>query len=154
MSNLNFETHDESEDIFFLNLDEPLADEEPSNSALGETMLNLNEAHDEVDLSFSFQDKSEEQSEIDAQQDLINQVLKDIKAAEIGLGLEEANDQAIQMRKMFEQKQIEFLSGKVVQKDIIDEGNIIARIGDTITPDLIQEAKAQGRLIELIMNCK
>ncbi|NLM14002.1 MAG: hypothetical protein GX209_09690 [Epulopiscium sp.] len=135
MSNLNFKTNDESEDIFILNLDEQLTNEETG-------------------LSFGFQDKTEEQFEIDAQQDLINQVLKDIKAAEAGIGLEEASDQAKQMRQKFEQKQIEFLSGKVVQKDIVEDGDMIARIGDTITPHLIKNAREHGRLIELIMNCK
>ena len=135
MSNLNFKTNDESEDIFILNLDEQLTNEETG-------------------LSFGFQDKTEEQFEIDAQQDLINQVLKDIKAAESGLGVNEADDQAKQIRKSFEQKQIEFLSGKVVLKDIVEDGNVIVRIGDTITPDKIKIAREHGRLIELIMNCK
>lgn len=135
MGNLNFKVHDESEDAFFLNLDEPLENEGS-------------------ELSFSFEDKNNEQLEVDAHQDLINQILKDIKAAESGLGVNEADDQAKQIRKSFEQKQIEFLSGKVVLKDIVEDGNVIVRIGDTITPDKIKIAREHGRLIELIMNCK
>ena len=56
---------------------------------------------------------------------------------------------------IFEQKQIEFLTGKTITKDIItDTGKVIAKTGDLINVDTIEKAKKNGKLIDVIMNCR
>ncbi|NTV88794.1 MAG: hypothetical protein HGA22_00285 [Clostridiales bacterium] len=54
---------------------------------------------------------------------------------------------------LFEQRQRQYLNGRTVTKTISDsEGNIIISEGMTIDDDVIDEAKAKGKLIELVMN--
>lgn len=56
---------------------------------------------------------------------------------------------------LFEQKQRQYLKGRRAAKTITDSyGNIIISEGMEITDDIIDEAKAKGKLVELIMNNK
>ncbi|NLU52487.1 MAG: hypothetical protein GXX10_06455 [Clostridiaceae bacterium] len=55
--------------------------------------------------------------------------------------------------ELFEQRQRQHLLGKRVTKTISDSaGRIIAHEGDTITDQIIDDAKKSGKLIELVMN--
>lgn len=54
---------------------------------------------------------------------------------------------------LFEQRQKEYLNGKRVTKTIVsDSGTVIIRQGETITDEVIEVSKQNGKLIELIMN--
>ena len=53
----------------------------------------------------------------------------------------------------FEQRQRQYLVGKKVTKTIYtSDGRVIINNGDIITEQLINEVKANGKLIELVMN--
>jgi uncharacterized protein YrrD len=63
---------------------------------------------------------------------------------------DEAGDNA---SVLFEQRQRQYLKGRYATKAIIDSlGNIIVDEGMQIDDDIIDEAKAKGKLIELVMN--
>ena len=84
---------------------------------------------------------------------MIDRVLKDFQNAQAGFSQEEPEED--KKNEAFEQKQMEFLTGKIVLKDIVGNGGIlIAKTGSLINADMIKAAKEQGKLIELIMNCK
>jgi len=54
---------------------------------------------------------------------------------------------------LFEQRQKEYLTGRRVTKTIIsNSGEVIIRQGETITNEVIELSKQNGKLIELIMN--
>lgn len=56
---------------------------------------------------------------------------------------------------LFEQKQRQYLNGRRATKTITDNfGNVIISEGMVITDEIIDEAKAKGKLIELVMNNK
>lgn len=145
------EENEKDKSLFYIDMDEEMINNKSSDDSMDEEVLNFKDSNVEMDFSFNFQEEDQE----DEQQDLINQVLKDIKAAESGFGSEEVKEQENQFSSLFEQKQIEFLSGKVILKDILKEdGNMVAKSGEFITPKLIKRAKNQGKLISVIMNCK
>lgn len=57
--------------------------------------------------------------------------------------------------QLFEQKQRQYLNGRRVTKNVVDNfGNIIVAEGTIITDQIIDEVKAKGKLIELVMNNK
>lgn len=163
MGILNFQEEESNEDVLYNNQDEEIINQASTDNSLEKSNLGFEAGNLGIDFSFNFQEEEEEgaledsvgyTSEEDAQQDLINQVLKDIKAAETGFGVEETDNQEKEITRLFEQKQNEFLSGKVVLKDIINaDGDTVVKIGNIITPDIIRKAKSQRKLIELIMNC-
>ncbi len=54
---------------------------------------------------------------------------------------------------LFEQRQRQYLNGRTVTKTIMDgDGNVIISEGMLIEDSVIDEAKAKGKLIELVMN--
>jgi hypothetical protein len=56
---------------------------------------------------------------------------------------------------MFEDRQKQFLNGRIATKTVVDnDGTTIISQDEKITEDIIETAKAKGKLIELIMNNK
>jgi hypothetical protein len=54
---------------------------------------------------------------------------------------------------LFEQRQRQYLNGRYATKTITDNfGNVIVSEGMQINDRIIDEAKAQGKLVELVMN--
>ncbi len=57
------------------------------------------------------------------------------------------------LSEIFERRQIKYMLGKKVSKDIIsDGGSIVVNQGETITEETIQAAKSSGKFLELSMN--
>ncbi len=62
-------------------------------------------------------------------------------------------EQNLSAAELFEQRQRQYLVGKNVTKAIYNNsGGIIINSGETITEQIIDEVKANGKLIELVMN--
>jgi hypothetical protein len=84
--------------------------------------------------------------------------------AAAGLGLEIATQPAeeekpvqephnLSAAELFEQRQRQYLVGKKVTKTIYNSsGGIIVNSGEIITEKIIDDVKANGKLIELVMN--
>ena len=69
--------------------------------------------------------------------------------------LQDDNETQMEENNEFDQQQKEFLLNKTVLKDIISEdGQTIAKKGNTINEKIIKNAKSKGKLIEIIMNSK
>lgn len=65
----------------------------------------------------------------------------------------DTSDSTSDAAKLFEQKQRQYLNGKIATKTIKDnQGNIIVSEGMVINDQIIDEAKRNGKLIELVMN--
>ncbi len=104
-----------------------------------------------LDMDFAFSLKEEDEEKM--QQELINKVLRSMDSEE---STSKASDSATEEfhPNAFEQKQIQYLSGKILTKDIQIEDELLGKMGTMITPALIHDCKKKGKLIELIMNCK
>ena len=64
-----------------------------------------------------------------------------------------SEEKPISAADIFEQRQKQYLAGKKLTKPIYDsQGTMIANAGEVITEQIIQKAKENGKLIELIMN--
>lgn len=58
-------------------------------------------------------------------------------------------------QSLFEQRQKQYLNGRRATKTIVDaSGKVIIKDGDMISEDIIEKAKSNGKLIELVMNNK
>lgn len=65
------------------------------------------------------------------------------------------NTKQVSAANLFEQRQRQYLNGRRVTKTITDGyGNVIVEEGMIITDEIIDEAKAKGKIIELVMNNK
>lgn len=57
------------------------------------------------------------------------------------------------LSEIFERRQIKYMLGKKVSKDVVSEdGQLIISQGETISDDVIKRAKAAGKFLELSMN--
>lgn len=66
---------------------------------------------------------------------------------------QESEEKPLSAADIFEQRQKQYLAGKKLTKPIYDsQGAMIANAGEVITEQIIQKAKENGKLIELIMN--
>lgn len=108
----------------------------------------------------------EEKSGIDAESDVDIEELLDLDAAaesagkveepagisDIDRGME-AEEGKESLSEIFERRQIKYMLGKRVSKDVYSEdGRLVISQGDTITDDVIKAAKASGKFLELSMN--
>jgi hypothetical protein len=170
------DTYDEEEteklsekEFFYIDMDEDMMDEEQMDDPinLDEDILDFED--EESKIEFGFHSESEDVDVDLGLEELPNEVFYSI-------GKEEEEEDGFMsriMKKMqdagspvdlernkkldgiFEQKQIEFLTGKTITKDIItDTGKVIAKTGDLINVDTIEKAKKNGKLIDVIMNCR
>ncbi len=58
-------------------------------------------------------------------------------------------------RNLFEQRQKQYLNGRKATKTVVDSaGKVIIKDGDLINEEIIETAKHNGKLIELVMNNK
>ncbi|HPU22374.1 MAG TPA: PRC-barrel domain-containing protein [Thermoclostridium caenicola] len=65
----------------------------------------------------------------------------------------EPDESQMTAAQLFEYRQKQYLLGKKVTKTIYSQsGDIIAQVGDIITESVIDAAKREGKLIELVMN--
>jgi uncharacterized protein YrrD len=77
----------------------------------------------------------------------------DESSAEPEQDVNDTSDSTSDAAKLFEQKQRQYLNGKIATKTITDnQGNIIVSEGMVINDQIIDEAKRNGKLIELVMN--
>lgn len=90
-----------------------------------------------------------------------NSVEEKADEAELGLEIpsevpaveETQEEQSLSAAELFEQRQRQYLVGKKVTKAIYNSaGRVIINSGEIITEQLINEVKANGKLIELVMN--
>ena len=66
---------------------------------------------------------------------------------------QQSEEKPLSAADIFEQRQKQYLAGKKLTKPIYDsQGAMIANAGEVITEQIIQKAKENGKLIELIMN--
>lgn len=66
---------------------------------------------------------------------------------------EPAGDSKESLSEIFERRQIKYMLGKRVSRDIeSDDGTVIIRMGDVISDDAIAKAKRSGKFLELSMN--
>ncbi len=101
----------------------------------------------DTDISFQipFENNEEEKSK---EEELGLEIPSEVPAAE-----ETQNEPSLSAAELFEQRQRQYLVGKKVTKTIYtSEGQVIINSGDIITEQLINEVKANGKLIELVMN--
>jgi uncharacterized protein YrrD len=100
----------------------------------------------------------EEVGGIDSASDVDIEELLDLDAEAEHSGLVEepappAEEGKESLSEIFERRQIKYMLGKKVSKDIVtDDGTLIVGHGDVITDVVIQEAKASGKFLELSMN--
>ncbi|MDD3839411.1 MAG: PRC-barrel domain-containing protein [Clostridia bacterium] len=86
--------------------------------------------------------------EIESQKEIETQKIEPITADD-----KEPENIAQDASKLFEMRQIEYFTGKKLNRDILDDdGNIIAKAGTSITGDIIDKTKKAGRFIELTMS--
>ncbi|NLK22237.1 MAG: hypothetical protein GX308_09245 [Epulopiscium sp.] len=141
-SDVNAHTEEVQDDMSFY-------DDADESDDYGSFLFDFDKTDNFSNQEFNTKSKNKEQ-------DFIDEILKDLKANESN----DSQSDEIQLKEIkfddkFEQKQTEFLTGKVILKDIVsDSGVIIAKLGALIDPDMIENAKSQGKLIELILNCK
>jgi uncharacterized protein YrrD len=93
----------------------------------------------------------EELLDLDAQAESSGKVEEPVAAIDMeDSGSEEGKES---LSEIFERRQIKYMLGKKVSKDVVtEEGRIIISQGDTITDDVIKKAKAAGKFLELSMN--
>lgn len=67
--------------------------------------------------------------------------------------VQDTKDHELSAAELFEQRQRQYLLGKKVTKTIYGlSGQVIVQEGETITDQIIEAAKENGKLIELVMN--
>ena len=83
-----------------------------------------------------------EQADIEIDEEEIENIQQDKKKS----GKSKASD-------LFEQRQKQYLKGKIVTKSISStSGKVIIKEGVEITDEIFETAKANGKLVELVMN--
>lgn len=144
----------DEDQIETINLDENILDFEDEDSQLefdfNNNDLDFNYVSDDLpnEVFYSFgKDKDKE----DEEDGFMSRIMKKMQEAGNPIDLERNK----QLDGVFEQKQIEFLTGKTITKDIVtDSGKVIAKAGELISAETITNAKKNGKLIDVIMNCK
>ncbi|HOY64331.1 MAG TPA: PRC-barrel domain-containing protein, partial [bacterium] len=99
-------------------------------------------------------------SGIDASSDVDIEELLDLDSAAESAGLveepassDEGEESKQSLSEIFERRQIKYMLGKRVSKDVVgDDGSLVVGHGETITDSVVQKAKASGKFLELSMN--
>jgi len=99
-------------------------------------------------------------SGIDASSDVDIEELLDLDSAAESAGLveepaasDEGEESKQSLSEIFERRQIKYMLGKKVSKDVVgDDGSLVVGHGETITDSVVQKAKASGKFLELSMN--
>jgi len=116
---------------------------EPEITELAEESLSIDDISSDSGLQIPFETSTEEAA----------------VSEEAGISVQVAEEkqpepeQHLSAAELFEQRQRQYLVGKKVTKTIYNSsGGIIVNSGDIITEHVIDEVKANGKLIELVMN--
>lgn len=136
----------ETELIYSETVSEESIEEAPQDVKLeDEELFKIEDFNFESELEIPFEGKEEETVltvEPVLETTSETQELKDIP-----------EEQNLSAAELFEQRQRQYLIGKKVTKAIYNmSGGIIINSGEIITEEIINEVKANGKLIELVMN--
>lgn len=116
---------------------------EPETAEPGGESLNIEDISSDSSLQIPFESSAEEAA-------------AELEAGNSYQETEEKQpepEQHLSAAELFEQRQRQYLLGKKVTKTIYNSsGGIIVNSGETITEQVIDEVKANGKLIELVMN--
>jgi len=99
------------------------------------------------------EEKSDSNSVDDIEKDKTEEKSGSEIPAEVPAEENKKEEKTLSASELFEQRQRQYLVGKRVTKTIYTaDGRVIANNGDVITDSLIDDVKAHGKLIELVMN--
>ncbi|MFA6448765.1 MAG: PRC-barrel domain-containing protein [bacterium] len=121
---------------------EPVAAPAPKKAAPADAAVGI-DAESDVDI--------EELLDLDAAAETSGKVEEPISSIDTEeAGSEEGRES---LSEIFERRQIKYMLGKKVSKDVASEdGRLIISQGETISDDVIKKAKASGKFLELSMN--
>jgi len=107
-----------------------------------EEAFSINSLNSDIGLQIPFENSEEVKAD---EGDLGLEIPAEVPAAE--------EEQSLSAAELFEQRQRQYLVGKKVTKAIYNStGGVIINSGEVITEQSINEVKANGKLIELVMN--
>ena len=147
--NTSLEQQSPSPDVEFIYPE--VVSQEPEQAIPAESETEKEESYDtdslDTDISYQIPFESTEEEKTN-EGELGLEIPSEAPAAE-----ETQNEQPLSAAELFEQRQRQYLVGKKVTKTIYtSDGRVIINNGDIITEQLINEVKANGKLIELVMN--
>ena len=173
------ESSEEEKKIFSLNLQSPVSDEEITPSVIisqepeedvseeikaeeeteteKEEILNIDSIYPDTSFQIPFE-KSEEETVLETEQESEEEKAYEEEfelkiSSELPAADDTKEEHTLSAAELFEQRQRQYLAGKKVTKTIYSsDGQVIINNGDIITDQLIDEVKAHGKLIELVMN--
>ena len=125
-------------------------EQEPIQEYAPEVVIQIDLAHEKEDADQEDEILLQLQAEIQAEEneEVSEPVKKEVILSEESKGIEaEAG--------LFEDRQKQYLLGRIVAKTILDKkGNVIIEEGSVITEDLIQKTKKHGKMAQLVMHNK
>lgn len=114
-----------------------------------EAKSDITEISIDRDLEISFESNEEAVSTVELETE--TQIGTD--TVEITSMNDTETEQPLTSADLFEERQRQFLIGKKVTKSIYDsDGGVIINSGDLISEEIIEKVKANGKIIELVMN--